>query len=106
MLGREGVGERGVCIAITILCMNLNIIPVYVRIFFGGFFDRILINPTTRGRFSWQVLLNVFRKSPKLQDFCLWNIDTKRLMNLIISFTSHVYLLKLFRRAYPSTPVC
>ena len=91
--------------AIAILGMNLNMIPVYVRIFWGEFFDRILINPTTRGCFSWQVLLNASGESPKLQDFCLWDIDTKRLMNLIISFTSHVHLLKLFRRAYPSTPI-
>lgn len=37
VLDCEGVGEQGVCIAIAILGMNLNMIPVYVRIFFGGF---------------------------------------------------------------------
>jgi hypothetical protein len=37
VLDREGVGERGVCIAIAILGMNLNMIPVYVRIFFWVF---------------------------------------------------------------------
>ena len=84
--------------------MNLNMIPVYVRIF-SGVINRILINPTTGGRFSWQILLDASRESPKLQDLCLWDIDIKKVMNLIISFTSHVRLLKLFRSAYPSTPV-
>jgi len=78
VLDREGAGERGVCIAIAILGMNLNMIPVYVRIFFGGFFNRILNNPATGGCFSWQILLDAYRESPKLQDFCLWDIDTKR----------------------------
>ena len=93
------------CIAITILGMNLNMIPVCVRIFFGKFFNRILINPAAGGCFSWQILLDAFRESPKLQDLCLWDMDTKRVMNLIISFISHVNLLKLFCRAYPFTPV-
>jgi len=38
VLDRKGVGERGVCIAIAIFGMNLNMTPVYVRIFFWGFF--------------------------------------------------------------------
>lgn len=50
VLNREGVG---VCITIAILGMNLNMIPVYIRIFFWGFFNRILINPATGGYFSW-----------------------------------------------------
>lgn len=74
-------------------------------LFFGRFFNRILINPAAGGCFSWRILLDAFRESPKLQDFCLWDMNAKRVMNLIISFTSHVNLLKLFRRAYLSTPV-
>ena len=52
MLDRKGVGKRGVYITIIILGINLNIIPVYVYIFFRGFFNRILINYTISGCFS------------------------------------------------------
>lgn len=51
MLDRKGVGKRGVYITIIILGINLNIIPIYVYIYFRGFLIEFLLTLLLEGVF-------------------------------------------------------
>ena len=102
VLDRKGVGERDVCIAIAILGLNLNMIPVYVRIFLGVFLIEFSLILPPEGVFLARYCLMRLENRPSYKTSAYGTFIQKE-FNHLIHFTCPPP--KALSPCLPATPV-